>query len=92
MSLQDWLRNDWLVEHKTSREEAQNLLALADRDLIDSQIPALSPDWRFNIAYNAALQAATAALAVAPVFAPRGRRTTTGSSSLSPIPSRPTPS
>lgn len=65
MSLQDWLRNGWLVEHKTSREEAQNLLALADRDLIDSQIPALSPDWRFNIAYNAALQAATAALAVA---------------------------
>ena len=65
MSLQDWLRNGWLVEHKTSREEVQNLLALADRDLIDSQIPALSPDWRFNIAYNATLQAATAALAVA---------------------------
>lgn len=65
MSLQDWLRNGWLVEHKTSREELQSLFALADRDLIDSQVPALSPDWRFNIAYNAALQAATAALAVA---------------------------
>ncbi len=65
MSLQDWLRNGWLVEHKSSREEVQNLLALVDRDLIDSQVPALSPDWRFNIAYNAALQAATAALAVA---------------------------
>lgn len=64
MSLQDWLRNGWLVEHKTSREELRSLFALADRDLIDSQVPALSPDWRFNIAYNAALQAATAALAV----------------------------
>lgn len=65
MSLQDWLRNGWLVEHKTSREELRSLFALADRDLIDSQVPALSPDWRFNIAYNAALQAATVALAVA---------------------------
>lgn len=65
MSLQDWLGNGWLVEHKTSREELRSLFALADRDLIDSQVPALSPDWRFNIAYNAALQAATAALAVA---------------------------
>lgn len=64
MSLQDWLRNGWLVEHKTSREELRSLFALADRDLIDSQVPALSPDWRFNVAYNAALQAATAALAV----------------------------
>lgn len=65
MSLQDWLRNGWLVEHKTNREEIQNLLALAGRDLADAQVPALSPDWRFNIAYNAALQAATAALAIA---------------------------
>jgi hypothetical protein len=28
-------------------------------------VPHLSPDWRLNIAYNAALQAATAALAAA---------------------------
>lgn len=65
MSLQDWLRNGWLVEHKSSQEEIRNLLALADRDLADAQVPVLSPDWRFNIAYNAALQAATAALAAA---------------------------
>ena len=65
VSLQDWLRNGWLVEHKTSKEEIANLLALAERDLKDAQTPGLSSDWRHNIAYNAALQAATAALAAA---------------------------
>ncbi len=63
MSLQDWLRNGWLVEHKTSPAEIAELLAIADRDLADCQVQGLSPDWRLNIAYNAALQASTAALA-----------------------------
>ncbi|MBZ5640895.1 MAG: hypothetical protein LAO51_19330 [Acidobacteriia bacterium] len=36
-----------------------------ERDLADSEAEGLSPDWRMNIAYNAALQAATAALAAA---------------------------
>jgi hypothetical protein len=35
------------------------------RDLKDSQAKDVSDDWRFAIAYNAALQAATAALAAA---------------------------
>jgi len=38
---------------------------MADRDLTQCQTPHLSPDWQLNIAYNAALQAATAALAAA---------------------------
>ena len=63
MSLEDWLRNRWLVEHKTSPTEIAELMAIADRDLADCQVQGLSPDWRLNIAYNAALQAATAALA-----------------------------
>lgn len=33
------------------------------RDLHDCRTQGLSPEWRLNIAYNAALQAATAALA-----------------------------
>ncbi len=65
MSLRDWLRNGWLIEHQTSLQEITDLLGLADRDLTECQIPGLSPDWRLNIAYNAALQAATAALAAA---------------------------
>ena len=65
MSLQDWLKNRWLVEHRTSRQEITDLLDMADRDLVQSQTSRLSPDWQLNIAYNAALQAATAARAPA---------------------------
>ena len=46
-------------------EEIQNLLRIVKRDLKDSQSKDLSNDWRFAIAYNAALQAATAALPAA---------------------------
>ena len=63
MTLKDWLKNGWLVEHKTSRAEIADLLGVIDRDLDDCETSGLSPDWRLNIAYNAALQAATAALA-----------------------------
>jgi uncharacterized protein YdcH (DUF465 family) len=38
---------------------------VVERDLLDSATEGLSADWRLNIAYNAALQAATAALAAA---------------------------
>lgn len=65
MSLRDWQRNGWLTEHVTSPQEIADLLGLADRDLRDCQTPGLSSDWRFAIAYNAALQTATAALAAA---------------------------
>ena len=65
MSLQDWLKNGWLAEHKPSRQEIRDLLGVADRDLADCATPGLSADWRLNIAYNAALQLATAALAAA---------------------------
>ncbi|MBI5548845.1 MAG: hypothetical protein HY901_33600 [Deltaproteobacteria bacterium] len=63
MTLRDWLKNGWLSEHVTSHEEIANLLGLCDRDLQDCRTVGLSSDWRFSIAYNAALQAATAALA-----------------------------
>ncbi len=63
VSLQDWQKNGWLVEHRTSQKEIANLLGMADRDLAQCQAPQLSPDWQLNIAYNAALQAAIAALA-----------------------------
>ena len=65
MSLADWERNGWLIGHRTSPNEIRDLLAVVDRDLADSEARGLSPDWRMNIAYNAALQAATIALAAA---------------------------
>jgi hypothetical protein len=63
MTLQSWLLNDWLKPHKTSSNEVLDLFALIERDLADCQAAGLSADWRLNIAYNAALQSATIALA-----------------------------
>ena len=63
MSLQNWLNNGWLIEHRPSSQEIAALLSVVDRDLADCRASGLSPDWQLNIAYNAALQAATAALA-----------------------------
>lgn len=63
--MSEWLKNGWLIEHKTSRQEIKHLLRLVDRDLDDCRNSTLSADWRFNIAYNAALQCAKAALAAA---------------------------
>lgn len=62
MSLNDWFKNGWLKTHQTSRDEVQNLLNLITRDLNDCQVPDLSVDWRFAIAYNAALQCCRIAL------------------------------
>jgi hypothetical protein len=64
-SLQSWLRNRWLVQHKPTSQEISNLFAISDRDLHACNTKNLPADWRFAIAYNAALQAATAALAAA---------------------------
>ena len=63
MSLSDWLKFGWLTEHQPTASEIRDLFALVERDLADAEVEALSADWRLNIAYNAALQAATAALA-----------------------------
>jgi hypothetical protein len=63
MSLSLYLSNHWIRKHESSRDEIARLLAIADRDIEQSQTPALGPEWRFDIAYNAVLQLATAALA-----------------------------
>ncbi len=62
MSLDSWLANGWVVEHEATREEIVSLLEIADRDIEQCAAAELGPDWRHNIAYNAALQLATAAL------------------------------
>jgi hypothetical protein len=63
MSLSLYLSNRWIRKHESSRDETTRLLAIADRDIQQSQTPGLGPEWRFDIAYNAVLQLATAALA-----------------------------
>lgn len=73
MSLSDWQeRNKWLVPHATSKQEISDLIAVGDRDLADSRSPGLSADSRMAIAYGAALQFATAALAAAGYRPARG--------------------
>ena len=72
MGLQEWLQNGWLRSHRSSREEIRNLLSISDRDLKDCQARNISNDNRFTMAYNAALQAATAALAASGYRVERG--------------------
>jgi hypothetical protein len=49
--------------HQTSKQEIDNLRALITRDLADAAVTGLSADRQFATAYNAALQAATIAIA-----------------------------
>lgn len=63
MSLKTWLSNGWLVEIETDPGEIRDLLAIAERDLRSCRAEGLDTDNKFCMAYNAALQVATAALA-----------------------------
>ena len=55
MSLKQWADNGWLRLHGTSRKEISSLLSIVERDLTDARRD-ISSDWRFGIAYNAALK------------------------------------
>ena len=59
MTLKQWMDNGWLRPHRTSPEEIDNLLSIEHRDLADAQEEGISADWRFGIAYNAALKLCT---------------------------------
>lgn len=58
MSLHDWAESKWLRQHTTSREEIAGLLGIVERDLADAG-QGISADWKFGIAYNAALRLCT---------------------------------
>jgi hypothetical protein len=74
MSLSNWRDNGWLVDHQASAEETRDLFAVARRDLRDSGVAGLSSDTQLGLAYNAALQVSTAALAAAGYRAARDRK------------------
>lgn len=59
MSLENWAKNGWLRKHETSPQEIKSLFDIVDRDLKDACKKDLSSDWRFGIAYNAALKVCT---------------------------------
>jgi len=56
--LKQWAANGWLKTHQTSPKEIRDLLAIVKRDLADAE-GDISADWRFGIAYNAALKLCT---------------------------------
>jgi hypothetical protein len=58
MTLKKWSDNAWLRPHKTTPKEIKNLFQIVERDLKDSYSD-VSADWRFGIAYNAALKLCT---------------------------------
>ncbi|MFH1066656.1 MAG: hypothetical protein V1746_01970 [bacterium] len=58
MSLSDWANNGWLKAHKTSPKQISDLFEIVHRDLEDAQT-GISNDWKYGIAYNAALKLCT---------------------------------
>jgi hypothetical protein len=72
MSYQEWQRNGWLRTHQSSPQEIAGLLAVVERDMKASADANLDGDWRFAIAYNAALQCAALALKAAGYEVPKG--------------------
>lgn len=72
MSLSEWAKNGWLKVHSPTAQEVTDLLGLAERDLRNARAKGLDNDWRFSIAYNAILQAGTAALIASGYSVPKG--------------------
>jgi uncharacterized protein (UPF0332 family) len=58
MSLEQWAKNGWLRPHKSTKQEIADLQGIVDRDLKDAESD-ISSDWKFGIAYNAALKLCT---------------------------------
>src|SRR5438876_7604459 len=74
MSLTNLEAAGWLVEHKATPEEIRDLFAVAERALKDSAVTGISSDTQLGLAYNAALQVSTAALAAAGYRAAREKK------------------
>jgi len=58
MTLKECLEKGFIKKQATSKEEIKNLLGIVERDLTDSALE-VTEDWKFGIAYNAALKLAT---------------------------------
>ena len=61
--LQRWVESGALRQHRRSRREVADLLAVVERDLRDARVTALSLDRRFAIAYAGVLGLTTTVLA-----------------------------
>ena len=59
MSLESWAKNGWLRPHKITRQEIADLIQAWSSAIFKDAQRDLSADWKFGIAYNAALQLCT---------------------------------
>ena len=62
MSLEKWVEYGWLRREPTGPGEIKDLLGIVERSLGDSKVEAVSTDFRFVAAFNAALTVAMIAL------------------------------
>lgn len=63
VTLKQFLADGRLKRHRSSPREIRDLLCVADRDLKDAAVTAISLDRRFITAYQTVLQLATIVLA-----------------------------
>lgn len=62
MTLENLLKIQSLIAFQTRREDVQRLLAVAERNLSDAAITAISDENRFDAAYKCVMQCAMASL------------------------------
>ena len=48
MSLKQWFDNGWIKQHRSSRQEVADLLAIVERDLNDASSGGISSDSIFD--------------------------------------------
>ena len=65
MSWQNLLDENLVASHKTSKQEVSKLRVMVDRNLQDANLPGLSTDNRFGLAYKAVLLTAKIAISCA---------------------------
>ena len=74
MSLQQWFDNSWISATTPSPVVVSSLLAVADREVSDGSLEGISPDGRFEHAYNAVRSLAELALHAKGYVVPKGQR------------------
>ena len=72
MSLQQWVDNAWITEIAPKARDVANLLAIAEREIADGSLEGMSPDGRFDHAYEGVRALCEAALHACGYQVPRG--------------------
>ena len=74
MSLQQWLDNSWITAVEPTARDVSNLLAVATREIADGSLDGMSPDGRFDHAYDAVRALCEVALHASGYVIPKGGR------------------